>query len=133
MQNNTCASPSDSAQTRLGAVSPVERVIFKDSIEDTIQQIWKRVASFYEGSNKGFGEIKFVNRLQYVEDKAKVYRFEMGVQIDRDDIGHLVRHCPTVSDIDAYFRLLYDYTYFPDRVKLGPDSKKIRIKKGVIV
>lgn len=108
---------TESSQNRLGAVSPVEGQIFRDTTEETIQRIWTNVKTFYEGPCKGFGEIKFINRLQYIEDKAKVYSFEMGVRIEQEDISHLVKSCPTIADIDLYFRMLYDRTYFPDRLE----------------
>lgn len=111
MNNNT----SGGAQNRLGAVSPIEHLLFRDTVEETVNRIWKEVYLFHEGANRGFGMIQYKNRLQYIEDKAKVYRFEMSVSINKSDIEYLVKHCPTISDIDSYFMILYDNTYFPDR------------------
>lgn len=118
----------ESPQNRLGAVSPVEGQLFRDTTEETVNRIWKSVLFGSMGTWKGYGELKYKDRLQYIEDKAKIYRWEMNVDIDRNDIDHLVRKCGTIADIDAYFMLLYDYTHFPERFALG----KLKITKGVL-
>lgn len=119
---------SESPQNRLGAVSPVEGQLFRDSVEDTVHRIWRGVMFGSRGIH-GFGELKYKDRLQYIEDKAKIYLHEMYVTISRSDIDHLVRNCGTIADIDTYFMLLYDCTHFPDRV--FADTPKT-IRKGVL-
>lgn len=118
----------ESPQNRLGAVSPVEGLLFRGSIEDNVRWIWRSVMAGSMGTWRDYGELKFKNRLQYIEDKAKIYRWEMNVKIDYDDIDHLVCECLTISDIDVYFMLLYDYTHFPERFALG----KLKLTKGVL-
>lgn len=118
----------ESPQNRLGAVSPVEGQLFRDSVEDTVHRIWRAVMFGSRGKH-GFGELKYRDRLQYIEDKAKIYLHEMYVTISRSDIDHLVRNCLTVSDIDAYFMLLYDCTHFPERVFANAPKT---IRKGVL-
>lgn len=118
----------ESPQNRLGAVSPVEGQLFRGSIEDNVRWIWRAVMFGSRGKH-GFGELKYRDRLQYIEDKAKIYLHEMYVSISRSDIDHLVRNCMTISDIDAYFMLLYDCTHFPERV--FADAPKT-IRKGVL-
>ena len=119
---------SESSQNRLGAVSPIEGLLFRDTIEETVQRIWTSVM-FSSGGIHGFGELKYKDRLQYIEDKAKIYLHEMMVTISRSDIDHLVRECHTTADIDAYFMLLYDCTHFPERVVANVPKT---IKKGVL-
>ena len=119
---------SESPQNRLGAVSPVEGLLFRDTTEETVQRIWKAVMFGSHGIH-GFGELKYKDRLQYIEDKAKIYLHEMMVTISRSDIDHLVRECHTIADIDAYFMLLYDCTHFPDKVVANIPKT---IKKGVL-
>lgn len=118
----------ESPQNRLGAVSPIEGLLFRGSIEDNVRWIWRSVMTGSLGALRGYGELKYKNRLQYIEDKAKIYRWEMNVHIDYDDIDHLVRNCRTIADIDAYFMLLYDYTHFPERFALG----KLKLTKGIL-
>lgn len=117
-----------SPQNRLGAVSPVEGQLFRDTTEETVHRIWKAVMLGSHGIH-GFGELKYKDRLQYIEDKAKIYLHEMMVTISRHDIDHLVRECHTIADIDAYFMLLYDCTHFPERVVANVPKT---IKKGVL-
>ena len=119
----------ESPQNRLGAVSPVEGLLFRGSVEDNVRWIWRAVMGGSLGTRGGYGELRFKDRLQYIEDKAKIYHWEMGVEIDYDDIDHLVRKCNTVADIDAYFMLLYDSTHFPERVFVNIPKT---IKKGVL-
>lgn len=118
----------ESPQNRLGAVSPVEGLLFRDNIKETVQRIWMAVTCGSLGTRRGYGELKYKDRLQYIEDKAKIYRWEMNVSMDYYDIYHLVRDCRTIADIDAYFMLLYDYTHFPERFDLG----KLKLTKGVL-
>lgn len=118
----------ESPQNRLGAVSPIEGQLFRDTTEETVNRIWKAVL-FGSIGIRGFGELKYKDRLQYIEDKAKIYLHEMMVTISRSDIDHLVRKCGTIADIDAYFMLLYDCTHFPERVV---DKVPKTIRKGVL-
>lgn len=118
----------ESSQNRLGAVSPIEAQLFRDTTEETVDRIWKAVLFGSRGIH-GFGELKYKDRLQYIEDKAKIYLHEMMVTVSRSDIDHLVRNCGTIADIDTYFMLLYDCTHFPERV-FGKVPKTI--KKGVL-
>lgn len=123
----TYQNAPESPQNRLGAVSPVEGQLFRDTIEETVDHIWMDVL-FDSRGVRGFGELKYKDRLQYIEDKAKIYRWEMNVHIDYDDIDHLVRNCRTIADIDSYFMLLYDRTHFPERFALG----ELKLTKGVL-
>lgn len=118
----------ESPQNRLGAVSPVEGQLFRDTTKETVDRIWKSVLFGSRGIHS-FGEIKYKDRLQYIEDKAKIYLHEMMVAISRSDIDHLVRKCKTTADIDAYFMLLYDCTHFPERIL---DHMPKIIRKGVL-
>ena len=104
-----------SSQNRLGAVSPIEAQLFRDTTEEIVDRIWKAVM-FSSGGFHGFGELKYKDCLQYIEDKTKIYLHEMMVTVSRNDIDHLVRECMTIADIDTYFMLLYDCTHFPERV-----------------
>lgn len=96
------------SQTRSGAASPVENLIFRQELADWENGLWSFIVSSTPRLKSGIGEIKWMNRKQYIQDKLYMLKNEMVCTITFDDVRYLCEHCVGASDIDAYCRAIYD-------------------------